>query len=176
MLQRVVVVGTSGSGKTTLARQLAEKLGYPHIELDALHWRPQWVEAPEEEFQAAIASAIEAPQWVLDGNYSRAREMVWARADTLIWLDYRKRLVMRRVIWRTVRRAATREELWAGNREPLLRSFISRDSIIWWAWTTYERRRRFYSEVFEGEAYPHLHKIRLKSPHMTQHWLMGVGE
>lgn len=174
MLQRVVVVGTSGSGKTTLARQLAEKLNYPHIELDALHWRPDWTEAPEDEFREAIATATAGDNWVLDGNYSRARELIWSQADTLVWLDYPKHLVMRRIIWRTVRRAATREELWSGNRERFRISFMSRESVIWWAWTTYDRRRRTYDEVFESDAYPHLHKIRLHTPRMAAQWVAGV--
>lgn len=176
MLQRVVVVGTSGSGKTTLARQIAQKLCYPHIELDALHWRPNWTEAPEDEFREAIAAAIATQQWVLDGNYSRARELIWSQADTLVWLDYPKHLVMRRIIWRTLRRSMTREELWSGNRERFRTSFMSRESVIWWAWTTYERRRRTYGEVFESNAYPHLHKIRLQTPRVANQWVAGIGK
>ena len=38
--QRISIVGTSGSGKTTLARQVAQQLQIPHIELDELHWEP----------------------------------------------------------------------------------------------------------------------------------------
>ncbi|MER6939714.1 shikimate kinase [Nocardioides sp. NPDC127514] len=41
---RVSVVGSSGSGKSTVARRLAETLGVRYVELDALHWRPGWVE------------------------------------------------------------------------------------------------------------------------------------
>jgi hypothetical protein len=43
--------------------------------------------------------------------------VIWARADTVIWLDPPRRTVMRRVIWRTIRRVAGRAELWNGNRE-----------------------------------------------------------
>lgn len=32
--QRICIIGTSGSGKTTLARQIAQKLKIPHLELD----------------------------------------------------------------------------------------------------------------------------------------------
>ncbi len=45
-MQRISVIGTSGSGKTTVARRIAESLGFPHVELDALHWEPGWKEAP----------------------------------------------------------------------------------------------------------------------------------
>ena len=49
-LSRTVVVGTSCSGKTTFARQLAARLGAPHIELDAFHWLPHWQQRETGEF------------------------------------------------------------------------------------------------------------------------------
>jgi adenylate kinase family enzyme len=52
---RILVVGSSCSGKTTFARALAGILGRPHIELDALHWGPNWCYAPDfEAFQREI--------------------------------------------------------------------------------------------------------------------------
>src|SRR4051794_13399658 len=111
-MQRVSVVGNSGSGKSTFARALAVKLDVPYIELDAIFHLPDWVELPPDEFRAAVADRAAGDAWVIDGNYNVVREAVWARADTVAWLDYPRSLVLRRVVTRTVRRAATREELW----------------------------------------------------------------
>ena len=58
--KRIVVVGTTSSGKSTLASQLAQKIGGDFIELDALHWEPNWVEAPEEIFRQRVIKAISA--------------------------------------------------------------------------------------------------------------------
>jgi adenylate kinase family enzyme len=128
--QRVVVIGTTGSGKTTLAEQLAQIMNVPHIELDALHWEPNWVEASIEVFHSRVEQVIQQPTWVLDGNYSKVRDLVWARADTVIWLDYSLLVIMSRLLKRTIHRTLFKETLWNDNRESLRSAFFSRDSIL----------------------------------------------
>src|SRR4051794_5544022 len=122
-MQRVSVVGVSGSGKTSMAAALAARGGVPHIELDALHWEPHWVMAETDVFRARVAAAIARPTWVADGNYSKVRDLVWARADTVVWLDYPFAVSFARLIRRTVRRSVFRERLWNGNRERLREQF-----------------------------------------------------
>ena len=86
--ERIVVLGSSGSGKTVLARELAERLGVPHVELDALRFAEDWVEVPDEVFIERIAAFTEGDAWVVDGNYSRtAHNPRWDRAQTIVWLD-----------------------------------------------------------------------------------------
>lgn len=174
-MQRISVVGTSGSGKTTLARALAERLGCYHIELDALHWGPNWELPTIEGFQTAVTAAInQHDQWVIDGNYSKARDIVWPRADTVVWLDYPLPLILWRLLFRTLRRTLTREELWRGNRETFRQAFFSRDSILWWAIKTYPRRRREYPALFARPEYAHLETVRLRSPQQTRAWLKSL--
>lgn len=167
---RIVVVGTTGSGKTTLARALAERLGRPHVELDALHWEPNWQMAPVDVFRERVVEALNRPEWIVDGNYGKVRDLVWARADTVVWLDYPLRVVLPRLLRRTATRVITREELWNGNREEL-RHALSRDSIILWALKTYRRRQREYPELFRQPEHAHLCVIRHRSPRDTERWL-----
>jgi adenylate kinase family enzyme len=169
--QRIVVVGTTGSGKTTLARRLARLLAIPHVELDALHWGPDWTPFPLEVFRERTAQALGGDAWVVDGNYGKVRDIVWSRADTVVWLDFALPVVMGRLLWRTLRRVFSREELWGGNRERFLSQFLSRDSLFLWALRTYWRRRREYPELLERPEHAHLRVVHLRSPGEERAWL-----
>jgi adenylate kinase family enzyme len=169
-LQRIVVIGVSGSGKTTFAHQLALRLGYPHIEMDAVHWLPNWVEMPTERFRDQIKTLASADAWVMDGNYSKVRDIVWARSDTIVWLDYPLPVILSRLLRRTMRRVVTRETLWNGNRENL-QNHLKRDSVIVWALRTYPRYRRTYPMLFQQPEYSHLKVARLTTPNIAQLWL-----
>jgi adenylate kinase family enzyme len=152
-LERVVVVGTSGSGKTTFARQLASALDAPHVELDQLYWGPDWTAKPEPEFVRLADVATTAPRWVVDGNYRAVRDLLWPRATTIIWLNFGLATVFGSTLRRTLRRSLTREVLFAGNRESLRRSFLSRESILLWVLQTYWQRRRDYPVLQQSGRY-----------------------
>ncbi|MGJ3237848.1 MAG: AAA family ATPase [Anaerolineae bacterium] len=177
MLQRIVIVGTSGSGKSTLARDLATCLRLSHIELDALHWDADWQAPPHEAFIERVQGAMDnAPVgWTMDGNYSMSQAITWPRADTLIWLDYPRHIVMWRITLRTIRRVFTRQELWNGNRESFRNAFASKDSMILWAYNTYQRNRQRYSAVFTSDHHPHLTMIRFTHPRQTEAWLKALA-
>lgn len=173
--QRIVVVGVSGSGKTTLARNLADCLDLDPIELDRLFWLSDWQQRDDDDFRDVVRSALADDGWVVDGNYSRAREVVWPRADTVIWLDYPLWLILWRLFWRTIRRIVMRENLWGtGNRESFFTQFFGRDSLFLWAINTYHRRRREYPILFKQPEYAHLTVIHLKFPRQTQSWFETV--
>ncbi len=163
-MERVIVVGKSCSGKTTLARQISRSLGAPHIELDAIHWNSNWQPRPAEEFRQLVSEAVAGERWVIDGNYSVTRDIVWGRATAIVWLNYPFRVVLWRALYRTTKRVLTREELFSRNRETFRQSFLSRDSIIRWAIVTYRRRRREYRRILEEGAFPHLRVIELRKP------------
>ena len=170
LFRRITVVGTTGSGKTTLARQISQRLGIPHVEMDALHWGPNWTPVEPEVFRQATAQALQGEAWVTDGNYGKVRDIVWGRADTVVWLDLALLIILGRLIWRTVRRIATRKELWNRNRESL-RAQMGRDSLIAWALQTYRRRRKEYPMLFARPEYAHLAIVHLRSPRETRQWL-----
>lgn len=172
--RRVVVVGVTGSGKTTFAAALARRLAVPHVELDALYWEAHWTGAEPAVFRARVADAVGADAWVVDGNYSIVRDLVWSRADSLVWLDYPLPLVMARLLWRTATRILRRDVLWAGNHERLGTALCSRDSILLWALTSYPKHQRAYPTLLASPAYAHLRAVRLRSPRQAATWLAST--
>ena len=178
-MRRISVVGTSGSGKTTVARRIAEGLDLPHVELDAIYHQPGWTTLPTEEFVARVDALTDGDRWVVDGNYREVSDEgpVWAKADTIVWLDPPDGRLMRQVVGRTVRRWVTREELWNGNREPLSGPFRwdPEASIIRWAWTRRGPTRRRYGAAMVDERWSHVRWVRLRSRSDVDRWLSSLN-
>jgi adenylate kinase family enzyme len=176
-VQRVCVIGTSGAGKSTLGRALARCMGVPFCELDSVFHQADWVPLPAEEFRSRVGAVVAGERWVIDGNYSAVRPIVWARADTVVWLDPPKRTVMRRIIWRSFRRVAGRVELWNGNRERWRNLFAwdPEESVISWAWHTHDSRRARYLAAMADPANGHLRFVRLTSTAAVREFLRTVS-
>jgi adenylate kinase family enzyme len=172
-LSRVVVVGSSSAGKSTFARDLGACLGSDSFELDHLSWLPDWQLRDREAFRALVAERTREETWVTDGNYRAVRDLIWPRATAIIWLNYAFPLVLWRSVRRTLRRAATREEICNGNIESW-RKMVSRDSILLWVITTYHRRKREYRSLFDGDDYPEIAKIELASPAAAKAFLARI--
>jgi adenylate kinase family enzyme len=155
---------------------LARVLGAPNIELDAIFHQPGWVALDDDTFRTRVAEATDVATWVVDGNYSVVRELVWEGADTVVWLDLPYVVVMIRTIARTVRRTVTRQELWNGNREPWsnLYSFDPKKSIIAWAATRHGVYRRRYGEAEHDPRWAGLQFFRLRSQREADAFLAQV--
>jgi adenylate kinase family enzyme len=177
-VRRIAVVGNSGSGKTSLAAALAERLGIPHLELDSVFHQPGWQPLDRDEFRDRVGAAVAADSWVMDGNYRAVREIIWARADTIVWLDLPRRVVTRRIIGRTLRRVARRQELWNGNRERWrnLMTLNPRESVIVWSITKHGHYRRQFGEIFESGTHGSAAVVRLRSAAAVREFLQRYAE
>ena len=174
--KRVVVVGVTSSGKSTLAEKLAKRFDLDYIELDAFNWEPNWQAAPLEVFRARVKKATQAEKWIVAGNYHIVRDLIWPKAETIIWLDY----PLLTVLWQLTRRSFTRwwtgELLWGTNREPLWThfKFWSTDSLYHWLLKTYWRRKREYPILFSQPEHKHLKLIRFAYPKETEKWFNSL--
>jgi len=177
-VRRVSVVGNAGAGKSTFARRLAASLDVPHIEIDAINHLPGWQELDRSELRNRLDELTAGDGWVVDGNYRECvvDGPVWARADTVVWLDLPRSVVMRRLVGRTVRRVVTRQVLWNGNREPFrnLWAWDPHRSIIRWAWTQHGKYADRYRAAMTAPAYAHLDFVRLSSHAEAEALLAGL--
>ncbi len=168
-MKRVVIVGASGSGKTTLGTLLADRLGVQRIDLDELFHRPNWEPTPTPEFRSRVAERLTASGdagWVVAGNYTTVMDLTHGAADTIVWLDLPRWRTTTRVVKRSIRRVARREQLWNGNRERL-RNLMSRDAernIILWAWHSHPIVTKRYEGFADGPFWSTAEVRRLHTP------------
>jgi len=175
--RRIVVRGTSGSGKTTLARRIAATRGVPHVELDGVFHQKDWVPLDDEQFKARVAEVAAREAWVVCGNYRQVAPLLLARADTVVLYDLPKRTVMARIVRRTLRRVARREELWNGNRERWrnLFSFDKESSVIAWAWQTHAARHEEIAAFLDHPPRGDLRLVHVASVAQERQLREGLG-
>jgi adenylate kinase family enzyme len=155
IVKRVVVVGCAGAGKTTLAAALAARFRVRHVERDELG------ELGSDEDRAAVARAVSNEAWIFDGAPYYEESAVYSRADAVVALDYPRRVVMRRVVWRALRRPDPRD--WRGPHHP-----------VRWAWSMWAKRRREIAELEHRPELASAQMIRLASPAAARSWLTSV--
>jgi energy-coupling factor transporter ATP-binding protein EcfA2 len=171
--QRILILGRTGSGKTTLARELAAAIGVPHVELDALYFGRDFSTVPLSVLRERTSAAVAGDRWVTDGNKSAVRDLVWPRADTVIWLDYSLMVSLwrlgRRALWRTsVLKAQAAER---DGKAGLPRQFLLAAKGVLTALRSHKGQRREYPRMFAKQENQHLAVMRLRSPRATRDWL-----
>ncbi|KWV54370.1 DNA topology modulation protein [Bradyrhizobium macuxiense] len=146
-MQRVLVMGSSGSGKSTFARRLSDITGIPSVSIDALFWKPGWVESDAEEFQRRMTDAARQPRWIMDGNYmgSGAGELRRQLSDTIIWFDLPRSTCMFGILRRIAGSyGKVRPEMAAGCPEKIDLEFFR------YVWTYRQQQRPKMVEFFAG--------------------------
>lgn len=174
--ERILVVGRTGSGKTTLARELAAALHVPHVELDSLYFGPEFSTVPLPLLRERTSAAIAGDRWVTDGNKRAVRDLVWPRADTIVWLDYPLSVSLRRLGKRARRRTSALKAQAAetGRNTGLPRQFLAAAKGVLTALRSHAGQRREYPRMFAEPANQHLAVVRLRSPRATREWLARV--
>ena len=177
---RIVVVGNSCSGKTTLARALVKAYGTSHglrhVELDSLFWDRGWAEATPEIFSARVKEALASDAWVADGNYLKYRQLLWSRADTVIWLDFPLPIILLRFFRRSLFRSLTRKELWNGNRETFRNNLLGRHSLLAWILTSHATRRAQLEALVRAPELAHLRFVRARTPAAARNAVAALAE
>lgn len=166
-MRRIMVVGCSGAGKSTLSRQLGARLGLPVTHLDRLYWRPGWRPVSAEEFHTAQREIVATDDWVIDGNYGSSMHVRLPRADTIVFLDYPRRICLRRVLLRTARDFGKDTQA-PGCPEKMDWEFFT----YIWRWPT-QYRARTVQRIAEHGA--HTRRIVLTRPREAKEFLARLG-
>ncbi|GIU35503.1 AAA family ATPase [Shewanella schlegeliana] len=89
-MKKIVIFGNSGSGKSTLAKQLCEKYGLAHLDLDLIAWLPQTPPARKPLLQASVDIEDfinEKDSWVIEGCYSDLLQVAIRHACEVVFLN-----------------------------------------------------------------------------------------
>jgi adenylate kinase family enzyme len=167
-MKRIVVIGCSGAGKSTLSRRIAEKLGLPLFHLDQMSWSPGWVEIDREIFDQKLAKVLSKRQWVVDGNFGRTMEWRIQRSDTIVFLDFPRRLCLYRVLKRVYQGyGKTRPDMGEGCPERFDFGFLK------WVWKYNDRDRGRTLEKIERSA-KGKRVYQLTSPKQVEAFMAGL--
>jgi len=136
MMKRIAIIGSGGAGKSTLATQIGDKLNLPVYHLDALFWKPGWVEPAKEEWIEIQENICSKEEWIADGNYGGTMELRLIKCDTVIFLDLPRMTCVFRALKRSITyRNRTRPDMAENCPEKIDRNFIK------WIWG-YPKSRR----------------------------------
>ncbi|WP_329460112.1 adenylate kinase [Streptomyces sp. NBC_01497] len=153
-----------------MARALSQALGLPYHEMDALYFGgPGW--RVNENFAEDVARIAGGTGWIIDSiGYPAVRDVLWDKADTIVWLDYPRRVIMPRVLRRSLRRSLLRERIFGGNREAWA-DWLTRDHPAWSAWRGHAERRAEITRRTRAEHFAPLRVVRLSAPAHAAAWL-----
>lgn len=163
MSYRLIIIGCSCAGKTTLGARLGRELGLKHIDLDDLHWLPNWQPETIENLRDKISEAIEGvDNWVITGAYSRTWDITMPRATHVVFIDLPFYVILYRFFTRTYRRLVKKEKCCGENFERWGAVF-SKDSLLLWILKTYGRKREQFKELVKNPVHKDLKFLHLKS-------------
>lgn len=145
------------------------RLGTQHFELDSLYWGPKWTLRPD--FKEEVLAAAHRPRWVIDGNYSGVRDIIWRRCTAIVWLDYSFARVFSQALRRTLRRVVMSKRLYGGNRETVRNTLFDAEAPLWLVVRTHGKRRRELPQLFGRPEYRHATVIQLHAPAAAETFL-----
>ncbi|MFE4654759.1 adenylate kinase [Streptomyces sp. NPDC056707] len=168
---KVAVFGLPGTGKTTLAQYMAARTNSAVTSLDDILFAPGGP-LPLDGFRTAAARVTDGPQWIVEGNYSKLAEVVWHRADILVWLDYPLPVITWRIARRWLRQLTGREA--NPNRLTFRSTFTARRSVLRNASRKYRGNRSRYTAQAEEAAALGVEVLRFHRPGQARDWLQDA--
>ena len=110
---------------------------------------------------------------MIDSAYSIWKDIALGRVELVVGLDFPRWRSLGRLVRRTVRRIVRRTEICNGNRESVRNLLLSTDSIVFWHFKSFARKRRRMRAWHADPAMPPV--VLLRSPAEVERWLSGVS-
>lgn len=171
--RRISIVGPTGSGKTAIAVELSTCSRLPCIHLDGLRYRDDWNAVPDDELREQVTDIVASDGWIIEGNYAAVRDLMWENADLVIWLDLAKRVILPRLVRRTLHRIVSRQPEPGAPRESWRRVF-GRQSIVLWALRSHSPLRDEYERSTELYGARGTVVVRLRTPSAVSDWISSI--
>lgn len=161
MNRKIIITGTSCTGKTSLGKRLAKELSIIQIDLDDLHFLPNWVEKENDLFIKEVNDSVDTlDEWIVTGSYQTVlKDTLWKKASIIVWLDYPLNLILRRCFIRTFRRIFYKEMCCGENYESFSRMLFKENMFVWIFKTYWKRKERLKS--WRNGQFSHKHFIVL---------------
>lgn len=145
--KKIIVIGSPGAGKSTFSIGLSSITGIQLHHLDRIHWLPGWIPVKQEEFDHSVRRILSGDSWIIDGNYQRTLAERFERADTVIFLDFKRYICLYRSLKRTLTSRTPRADLTEGCEERVNLEFLR------WIWNYGKRDRpSTLAEINESEG------------------------
>ncbi|MFF1399339.1 adenylate kinase [Streptomyces sp. NPDC058287] len=168
-MRKIALFGPPATGKSTLAKWLSAELGHPHTDLDDLLFTPDGP-LPLPEFRRQAGEITQRDAWIVEGNFSKLADVVWHRADVLVWLDFPLVLIMYRIVRRSLYQLTGLEDSPQARRLTWSKAFFSRRSLLRTAIRKYRNNRPRYAQQVSETADRGVEVVRLRSPREVRRW------
>jgi adenylate kinase family enzyme len=169
-MRKVLLIGAGGGGKSVLAARIAAQTRLPLIHLDALFWKPGWVQMPRDEWRRVIEELVRGDAWIMDGNYGGTLDLRLAACDTVLFLDFPPLMCLWRVLKRQVQfHNKSRPDAGRDCPEQLNWEFLR------WIWTYRRKRRPKILETFSVAAVQGKQVIVLRDSKAVEDFMEQVG-
>jgi adenylate kinase family enzyme len=168
--KRTIIFGSTGMGKSTMVQRIAEEFSLPVIDIDSLRREAGKTSTPEETFAQLVKQSVMAETWLIDGSYTSVQEIVWPRAEAIVWLDFSFWVFLSRLIKRSLYRIFIRkksERPIKGRYQPASERTTNYLRAIF---SGKRRRKRYFAALYNSQN-KHLHLIRFSNPEEVTIWL-----
>ena len=168
--KRTIIFGSTGVGKTTMVKHISEEFSLPIIDIDSLRREAGKTATPEETFSQLVTESVNSDTWIIDGSYTSVQDIIWPRAEAIVWLDFSFWVSLSRLIKRSLYRVFIRkksERPVKGRYQPPSERASNYLRAIF---TSNQRRKRYFAALHNSKN-KHLHIVRLSSPDDVTTWL-----